>query len=128
MQKPFPKPFLFVLLVSVLLGCSTSKNKLINREYHTLNTRYNVLFNGKEALAIGEAILEEVHQDNFYELLPVEPLTLEGENFDETTVVPGFDRAEEKAVKAIQKHSMNINNQQYNRQIDDAYLLLGKAR
>ena len=39
-----------------------------------------------------------------------------------------FDRAEEKAVKAIQKHSMNIFEKERNRQIDDAYLLLGKAR
>ena len=42
--------------------------------------------------------------------------------------MPGFDRAEEKAVKAIQKHSIRIDQVQYNRKIDDAYLLLGKAR
>ena len=111
-----------------MTACSTSKNKFINREYHTLNTRYNVLFNGKEAFEIGEEILEKTYEDNFFELLPVEPITLKGENFDEPTIVPGFDRAEEKAVKAIQKHSMNIKSIQYNRQIDDAYLLLGKAR
>ena len=39
-----------------------------------------------------------------------------------------FGIAEEKAVKAIQKHGMNINGIERNRQIDDAYLLLGKAR
>ena len=120
--------FFLVIFLVITTACSTSKNKFINREYHTLNTRYNVLFNGKEAFAIGLDILESVHEDNFFELLPVEPITLNGENFDETTVVPGFDRAEDKAVKAIQKHSMNIKTVQYNRQIDDAYLLLGKAR
>jgi hypothetical protein len=34
--------------------------------------------------------------------------------------------AETKATKAIQKHSMNIDGRNF--QIDEAYLLLGKAR
>ena len=101
---------------------------MFNKGYHTLTTKYNVLFNGKEAFSIGESILEETFEDNFYELLPVEPINLRGENIDETTIVPGFDRAEEKAVKSIQKHSIKINDIQYNGQMDDAYLLLGKAR
>jgi len=40
----------------------------------------------------------------------------------------GFKRAEEKAVKSVQKHSMNFSGNEKNKQIDDAYLLLGKAR
>ena len=122
------KHFILLVIVFLITACSTSKNKFINREYHILNTRYNVLFNGKEAFEIGEEILEKTYEDNFFELLSVEPISLKGENFDEPTIIPGFDRAEEKAVKAIQKHSMNIKSVQYNRQIDDAYLLLGKAR
>ena len=39
-----------------------------------------------------------------------------------------FERAEEKAVKAVQKHGMNIQGKEKNPQIDEAYLLLGKAR
>lgn len=39
-----------------------------------------------------------------------------------------FKRAEEKATKAIQKHSMNIGGNERNPQIDEAHLLLGKAR
>ena len=112
----------------MLWGCSTQKNKILNRGYHSLNTKYNVLFNGKEAFKVGQSILEQANDDNFFELLEVEPIALNGERMDETTVVPGFDRAEEKAVKAIQKHSMNINGIQRNNTIDEAYLLLGKAR
>jgi tetratricopeptide (TPR) repeat protein len=110
------------------VSCSTTKKGVLNKGYHALTTKYNVLFNGKEAFSVGEAILEEAFEDNFYELLPVEPINLRGENIDETTIVPGFDRAEEKAVKSIQKHSININDIQYNSQMDEAYLLLGKAR
>lgn len=39
-----------------------------------------------------------------------------------------FKRAEEKATKAIQKHSMNIAGSEKNPQMDEAHLLLGKAR
>ncbi len=119
---------LLSLLGLIFLGCSTQKNNLINREYHALNTKFNVLFNGKEALAIGEAILYQNNQDNFLEVLPVEPILLRGEDQTKQASIPSFSVAEEKAVKAIQKHSMNIAGQQRNRQIQAAYLLLGKAR
>ena len=101
---------------------------MFNRGYHSLNTKYNVLFNGKEAFKVGQSILEQANDDNFFKLLEVEPIALNGERMDQTTIVPGFDRAEEKAVKAIQKHSMNIRGIQRNNKIDEAYLLLGKAR
>lgn len=41
---------------------------------------------------------------------------------------PNFKRAEEKATKAIQKHSMNIAGSERNPQMDEAHLLLGKSR
>ena len=118
----------FSLLMGASFSCSTTKNGFVNNNYHALTTKYNVLFNGKEAYSVGETILFKAFEENFYDLLPVEPINLRGENFDETTIVPGFDRAEEKAVKAIQKHSIKINETQYNPQIDEAYMLLGKAR
>ena len=122
---------IFIFTITALAfacGCSTQKNKILNRGFHTLNTKYNVLFNGKEALEVGKAILEQAHDDNFFQFLDVEPIAINGEKMEETSVVPGFARAEEKAVKAIQKHSMNINGIQRNTKIDEAYLLLGKAR
>ena len=115
-------------VIFLLYGCSTQKNKVLNRGYHSLNTKYNVLFNGNEAFNVGKSILESANEDNFFEFLEVEPISISGERMDQTSIVPGFNRAEEKAVKAIQKHSMNINGLQRNNKIDNAYLLLGKAR
>lgn len=112
----------------MVLACSTQKNNLVNREYHALNTKFNVLFNGKEALEIGKAVLYQNNQDDFLAVLPVEPIVLQGEDEENKASIPSFNLAEEKAVKAIQKHSMNIGGEQRNRQIQDAYLLLGKAR
>ena len=119
---------LLIFLGGVVLACSTQKNNLVNREYHALNTKFNVLFNGKEALEIGKAVLYQNNRDNFLGVLPVEPITLQGEDEESNASIPSFTIAEEKAVKAIQKHSMNIGGKQRNRQIQDAYLLLGKAR
>ena len=112
----------------LLCACSTQKNRFVNRQYHRLTTAYNVLFNGEEAFSIGKAILDASVEDNFFELLEVEPIALSGEKINDQTLVPGFDRAEEKAVKAIQKHSMRFNGIQRNDQIDKAYILLGKSR
>ena len=120
--------FVLPLLWVFVFGCSTQKNNFLNREYHTLNTKYNVVFNGKEALSIGKAILYQNLEDDFLNVLPVEPILLAGEDQDNSASIPSFSVAEEKAVKAIQKHSMNIEGEQRNRQIQEAYLLLGKAR
>ena len=118
----------YVFLLGCMAACSTQKNRALNRGYHQLNAEYNVLFNGEEALKVGQDIFWETYEDNFYKLLAVEPIMLQGEQAESTTVVPGFARAEEKAVKTIQKHSMNIGGQQRNSAIDQAYMLLGKAR
>ena len=120
--------WLSLFIIVIILSCSTSKKGILNKEYHALTSKYNVIFNGKEAFSVGEEILLEAFEENFYDYIPVEPISLRGEDIDQTTIVPGFDRAEEKAVKAIQKHSINIKNIQYNREIEKAYLLLGKAR
>ena len=126
----YRKIFFLLSLFSIVIihSCSTTKKGVLNREYHALTSKYNVIFNGKEAFSVGEKILLEAFEENFFEFIPVEPITLRGEDVDQTTIVPGFDRAEEKAVKAIQKHSINIKNIQYNKEIEKAYLLLGKAR
>ena len=119
---------LYFLLGALFFSCSTAKKGFLNKEYHSLTTKYNILYNANEAFSVGETILKEAFEEDFSSLLPIEPINLRGENFDDTTIVPGFERAEEKAVKAIQKHSIKLNEIQYNRQIDDAYLILGKAR
>ncbi|MGY8944291.1 MAG: hypothetical protein ACKVKK_01520, partial [Flavobacteriales bacterium] len=53
--------FILFILISVLLSaCATEKNRFVNRQYHFITTKYNVLFNGKEAFAIGTSILDQV--------------------------------------------------------------------
>ncbi len=120
---------LFLFLSAAVLSCSRKKNSFINRNYHAVTAEYNTLYNGHLALKKGREEINQNYADNYWDLLPVERLDV-----DEKILLPdsvrnqNFGRAEEKAVKAIQKHSMQIKGKERNPQMDEAYLLLGKAR
>lgn len=117
-----------VLILFVFTNCSTRKDRMMNRAYHQATTKFNVLFNGEEAIRSGTVAEVLSHQPNFWDQLPVDPFPLIDLFSLEVKENPSFTRAEEKAVIAVQKHSMLIGDQQRNTQIDEAYMLLGKAR
>ncbi|MEL6810830.1 MAG: hypothetical protein AAFP76_05800 [Bacteroidota bacterium] len=122
-----------ILLVTVFLlaACSRKKSTFMSRNYHAVTAEFNALYNGDVSLAEGKEELALTYRDNFWEILPVERFELkEGIKLpgDQEKSNPKFERAEEKAAKAIQKHSIYINGKEYNPQIDEAYMLLGKAR
>ena len=101
----------------------------MSRNSHALSTKFNILYNGDLALEQGVTELKTQFQDNYWELLPVERMQIKEEQMlPNETKNPNFERAEEKATKAIQKHSMNIQGGEKNPQMDEAHLLLGKAR
>ena len=135
----------FLGLLFALVSCSTKKDTTINRNFHALTTKFNVLYNGNNAFQQGINDINSKYEDDFWETLPIEPIRFKGNVIEapkfnasfgggpgspntNNKEAPPFDKAEEKAVKAIQKHSMNIYGKERNKQIDDAYLLLGKSR
>ncbi|MEQ3500818.1 tetratricopeptide repeat protein [Tenacibaculum sp. SSH1-16] len=134
----------FSVLVAIVYSCSVKKDAFLNRSYHAVTTKYNVLFNGEQAYLKGLEEIQEKHEDNFWKRLQIEPITFDESKLATKVLTPGtgfnteeseedknltpFEKAEEKAIKAIQTHSMNINGYEKNSQIDDAYLLLGKSR
>jgi tetratricopeptide (TPR) repeat protein len=140
----------FALLLFVVVSCSTKKDAFLNRNFHAVTTKFNVLHNGKMAFQQGINDINAQYEDDFWERLPIEPIKFKGNvikapsfkslggpglpgrgnsnNNNQQDDTPPFEKAEEKAVKAIQKHSMRIRGKEKNRQIDDAYLLLGKSR
>ena len=116
-------------LVVLITACSTKKNAFVNRNWHAVNTKYNVLYNGNLAFEKGREELRQSYKENYWALLPVERLQVTDEvRLDSEGNNPNFERAEEKATKAIQKHAMDIENRERNPQTDEAFLLLGKAR
>lgn len=118
-----------MIVAIIAQSCSRKKDTFINRNFHALGTKYNVLYNGNLALDRGKLSVNDAFTENFWELLPVERMKVEDDIFlPGQKNNPDFDLAEEKAIKAIQKHGMNIDGKEKNPQIDEAYLLLGKAR
>lgn len=125
----------FKFLLGIVIGgllftaCSTKKDAFLNRNFHALNTKYNVLYNGNNAFEEGREVLNDSYKDDYWEILPVERLKVTDEiKLDTEDNNPSFVIAEEKATKAIQKHSMDIKDEERNPQTDEAFLLLGKSR
>lgn len=119
---------IYAMTIALLGGCSAKTDTLFNREFQKIPTKYNVLFNGYEALEAGKKEVFGAYKDNYFQILPVEAIEFSDDIKLKGEENPSFARAEEKAVKAIQKHSMVFDGVQKNEKIDDAYILLGVAR
>ncbi len=132
---------IYLILVTGLCGCSVKRNNFFSRNYHQLTTRYNVYFNGNQALKSGVKNMRTRHKEDYTTLLPVFV-----SNNEQTRALcsSDMDHAIEKAVKAIDKHSITVKprrrknkdsksyqtfrkKKEFNNQLDRCYLLLGKA-
>lgn len=133
--------YILVVWMFLLCGCSVKRNNFFSRNYHQLTTRYNVYFNGNQALKSGIRSMEARHKEDYTNLLPVFV-----SNDEQTRALCGsdMDYAAEKAAKAIDKHSITVKprrrknkdsksyqtfrkKKEFNNQLDKCYLLLGKA-
>ncbi|GAA4109897.1 hypothetical protein GCM10022393_06720 [Aquimarina addita] len=116
-------------LALLVFSCSRKKDKWTNRTWHEVTTKNNTLYNGRVAFEQGKQDIVQTYNDNFWELLPIERLVVsEDVRLPNEVLNQNFDKAEEKAVKAIQKHSMLIDDREKNPKMDESFLLLGKAR
>ena len=128
-MKRIHKITLLFLTTLLFVACSRKKNTYMSRNYHSVTAEYNSMYNGSVALDKGKSEVALTYKDDFWKILPVERIEIKKEK-----VKPGektssnFSRAEEKAAKAIQKHSIYVGGKEYNPQIDEAYMMLGKAR
>ncbi len=113
-------------LISIILlpACSVNKNKLTNRVYHNISAHYNGYWNGRESFREGMRQIEASKVDNYAEILPIFHY---GSDQTIASLKPNMERAIQKASIVIQRHSMRFQNKEYNRWIDDSYLLMGKS-
>jgi tetratricopeptide (TPR) repeat protein len=138
-------PFLLTLLLAALLlnQCSTRKNTPITRSYHNLTSYFNILFNGQESYEKGLDQYHEAYQYDFTRLLPV---FINGNASLSEKIRPQMERAIEKSSKLIRLHSISAKPEnlekkreltkeektyyeknEFNKYVDDSYLLMGKA-
>lgn len=115
---------LSVLSLSILCSCSTQKAKWANIKYHNTTCHYNVWWNGNESLKAGREKLYKSVVDDYTQLLTVEPL---GTADNARSVNPEMDRAIEKGVKGIKKHSIYVGGEEHVPYIKECYLLTAYA-
>lgn len=134
---------IYACLIAVLAGCSTAKNTPRSRWWHAFNARYNTYYNGSVAYIDGSLEKENGNNDNYTELIPL--YTVANKSSRELGK-SNFDRAIEKAQKAIQLHSIKsrpvwnkqrrkterdrewLSRREYNPFLWKAWLLMGRAQ
>jgi tetratricopeptide (TPR) repeat protein len=127
--------------------CSTEKNTSLTRFYHNTTAHFNIFFNGFESFKKGERTIDET-SENYTQMLPI----FKNEREDiQASISSDMDEAIKKSVKMIKMHSITVkperkepgkgkrayelttqqkefyNQNEYNKWVDDAYLLIGKA-
>ena len=94
---------LLAIIFLTIVSCSTNKNTSQSRWWHAFNARYNTYFNGAQAYIDGSLEKENGNKDNFTEMIPLYTV---GNKSSRELGKTNFDRAIEKAEKAIARHSI----------------------
>lgn len=125
------------LIVGLLFSCSTEKNTPLRRGYHNLTAYFNALYNARDAFHTAEKHLAEDPGDNYSAMLNIFYYSNPGAA---TKVSNEMGRVLEKVSKVIKKHSITVKPEkrkkgkeefnklpEFNKYVDDAYLLKGIA-
>lgn len=105
--------------IFLLFGCSTNKNTPASRALLSLNTRFNVHFNGKISYDEGLKAISEANKDDYGLVIPMYPIS---KHENAAAATSQLNRTIEKCRKAIKTRSMKIKPK-YNRRksSDPAY-------
>ncbi len=132
-----------ILLLLLMVACSTKKNTSTMRWWHSFHARYNTYFNGSQAFIEGSLEKETGNKDDHTQMIPL--YTVANKNSKDIGKSQ-FDRAIEKSEKAIRRHSIKsrpvwkknrrktkkdlewLNRKEYNPFLWRAWLLMGKSQ
>lgn len=132
-----------ILLLLLMVACSTKKNTSTMRWWHSFHARYNTYFNGSQAFIEGSLEKETGNKDDHTQMIPL--YTVANKNSKDIGKSQ-FDHAIEKSEKAIRRHSIKsrpvwkknrrktkkdlewLNRKEYNPFLWRAWLLMGKSQ
>ena len=101
-----------------LYGCSQNSSSPLAVGFHNVNAKYNALFQANIKLQEVEKGLFNAHKDNYSQLLPI--------------LIPidsnSAGAMSEQLIAVIKKASLVAERHQNSKWLDDAYVLIGKAR
>ncbi len=115
---------LFLAFLLTIVSCSTEKAKWTNIRYHNTTCHYNVWWNGNESLKLGREKIYKAAVDDYTTFLQPENL---GSMEVAQSANPEMDRAIEKGVKGIKKHSIFVGGEEHVPYIKECYLLTAYA-
>ncbi len=116
--------FLSFITLLTLSGCSTQKAKWANITYHNTTCHYNVWWNGNESYREGLRTLSKSFSDDYTQILPVYQI---GSKEKAMGIYSYMDKAIEKGVKGIKKHSIYLQGREYVKYVKNCYLLTAYA-
>jgi outer membrane protein assembly factor BamD (BamD/ComL family) len=113
------KYLLYITAICGLLwGCSQYSSSPLAVGFHNVNAKYNALFQANIKLKEAEKSLFEAHKDNYSQQLPI--------------LIPidsnSAGAVSEQLTSIIKKASLVAERHQNSKWLDDAYVLIGKAR
>jgi hypothetical protein len=124
-------------------GCSTQKDRWINRSYHNTTAHYNGYFNARELLKEADDMLTTQYVEDYTKLLPI---YIYGDEVTSKNIYPQMDTAIKKTAVVINRHAMpnpgyadrhkisesdvvdvkvKIDKEEWCQWIDDNWLLMG---
>ena len=112
---------LLTVLVSLtggLVSCSQYSTKPISKGYHNLNAHFNAYVIARDQIDLAEQTLFKTRQENYNHLLPI---LLPIDSMRIQSVKPQLDDAIKKASLIPERH-------QNSKWLDNAYILIGRAR
>ncbi|HEY8513371.1 MAG TPA: hypothetical protein VIL31_15540 [Cyclobacteriaceae bacterium] len=110
--------FIPVLIFVLLPGCSSERNTWTSKTYHNLTAHYNGYFYADEEIRKIEDAIRAAHVDDYSRILRLFP------TFD-STLAKTYEANVEEAIKMA---SISIQRHPNSKWVDDAYILVGKAR
>lgn len=105
-------------LLALIMACNPTRDRWINRKWHTLTGHYNVYFNGEIKFDEAVEAFEKGYQNDFNKILPIH---ITPDESAAKGMTAAMDEVIKKASKSIQMHTIG-------RYTDDSYLLMAKAQ
>lgn len=110
--------YAFLLVLAVFSACSPERNTWTSKAYHNTTAHFNGYYYALEEIRKVEDVILTSHTDDYNRILKLFP------SFD-SSLAKGYEKEIQEAVKmasiAIQRHPNS-------KWVDDAYILVGKAR
>ena len=107
-----------IFLVISLLSCSPERNTWTSKAYHNTTAHFNGYYYALAEIEKVEDIILTSHIDDYNRLLKIYP------SFD-SALAKGFEK---EITEAIKMASIAIQRHPNSKWVDDAYILVGKAR